>query len=82
MDAPCRSISRTAQPSNVCVNWRWLPAIRRAAEERLHRVRRERAAGSLATELLQIGKRCADLPEVDRRTPDEILGYDDHGLPS
>jgi antitoxin VapB len=57
-------------------------AIRRAAEERLHRVRRERAAGSLATELLQIGKRCADLLEVDRRTPDEILGYDDHGLPS
>jgi hypothetical protein len=24
----------------------------------------------------------AELPELDRRTSDEILGYDDHGLPS
>jgi len=57
-------------------------AVRRAAEERLHRVRRERAAGSLATELLQIGRRCAALPDIDRRAPDEILGYDEYGLPT
>ena len=57
-------------------------AVRRAAEERLQRVRRERAAGSLTAELLEIGRRCAALPDLDPRTPDEILGYDEHGLPS
>ena len=57
-------------------------AVRRAAEERLQRVLRERAAGSLTAELLEIGRRCAALPDLDTRTPDEILGYDEHGLPS
>ncbi len=56
-------------------------AVRRAAEERLHRLRRTRAGGSLAAELVAIGRRCAALPDLDRRTPDEILGYDEHGLP-
>ena len=57
-------------------------AVRRAAEDRLHRLRRERAAGSLAAELLEIGQRCAALPDLDPRTPEDILGYDKHGLPS
>lgn len=57
-------------------------AVRRAAEERLRRVRHKPAAGSLAAELLAIGQRCAALPDLDRRTPDEILGYDEHGLPT
>jgi antitoxin VapB len=57
-------------------------AVRRAAEERLQRVRRERAAGSLTAELLEIGRRCAALPDLDQRPPDQILGYDEHGLPS
>jgi len=57
-------------------------AVRRAAEERLHRVRRARGGRSLAEELLEIGRRCAALPDLDPRTPDEILGYDEHGLPS
>ncbi len=57
-------------------------AVRRAAEERLQRVRRARAGGNLAAELLAIGRRCAALPDLDQRTPDEILGYDAQGLPS
>ena len=57
-------------------------AVRRAAEERLQRVRRERGERSLADELLEIGKRCASLPDLDQRSADEILGYDEHGLPS
>jgi antitoxin VapB len=57
-------------------------AVRRAAEERLQRVRRDGAAGSLTAELLEIGRRCAALPDLDHRTPDEILGYGKHGLPS
>ena len=56
-------------------------AVRGAAEERLLRVRRSQAGRSLAAEIMEIGKRCASLPDLDRRTADEILGYDDHGLP-
>ena len=57
-------------------------AVQRAAEERLSRLRRRKPQGNLAAELLDIGRRCAALPDLDTRTPEEILGYDDHGLPS
>jgi len=57
-------------------------AVRRAAEERLSRVRRTGNTGTLAARLLEIGERCAALPDLDRRTPDEIIGYDEHGLPT
>ncbi|HEV7996655.1 MAG TPA: type II toxin-antitoxin system VapB family antitoxin [Stellaceae bacterium] len=56
-------------------------AIRRAAEERLQRVRANSSARSLAAEILEIDRRCASLPDLDTRTADEILGYDEHGLP-
>jgi antitoxin VapB len=47
----------------------------------LQRVRRDKAGRSLAADLLKIGARCAALPDLDTRTADEILGYDEHGLP-
>ena len=56
-------------------------AVRRAAEERLQRVRRQQSGRSLAAEILEIGRRCAALPDLDTRTAEEILGYDEHGLP-
>jgi antitoxin VapB len=56
-------------------------AVRRAAEERLQRIRRQQSGRSLATEILEIGRRCAALPDLDVRTADKILGYDEHGLP-
>lgn len=56
-------------------------AMRRAAEERLQRVRRQRTGRSLAAELVEIGRRCAALPDLDAREADEILSYDEHGLP-
>jgi antitoxin VapB len=56
-------------------------AVRRAAEERLQRSRRDRGGRSLAAELVEIGRRCASLPDLDTRTADEILGYNEHGLP-
>jgi antitoxin VapB len=59
-----------------------MTAVRRAAEERLQLVCRARAGGSLAAELLEVGRRCAALPDLDPRTPDDILCYDEHGLPS
>jgi antitoxin VapB len=56
-------------------------AVRRAAEERLQRVRRDRQGRSLTDEIMEIGRRCAALPDLDARSADEILGYDEHGLP-
>jgi antitoxin VapB len=56
-------------------------AVRKAAEERLHRVRRDRAERHLTSEILAIGARCAGLPDLDARSADEILGYDANGLP-
>lgn len=56
-------------------------AVTKAVRDRLERVKRARQQRSLADELEAIGRRCAALPVLDRRTPDEILGYDEHGLP-
>jgi antitoxin VapB len=36
----------------------------------------------LAAELLEIGAHCAALPELDSRSADEIIGYDENGLPN
>ena len=57
-------------------------AVHRAAEERLQRVRQRHGGRSLAAEILEIGEHCAALPDLDTRPADEILGYDEHGLPS
>jgi len=57
-------------------------AVHQAARERLARVRRSRSGRSIKDEILEIGRRCAALPVLDPRSPDELLGYDEHGLPS
>jgi antitoxin VapB len=36
----------------------------------------------LAKALDEIARRCAALPVLDDRSADEILGYDENGLPS
>lgn len=57
-------------------------AIRNALRERLDRQKaRGKRASSLRPQLQEIRKRCAALPRLDQRTPDEILGYDSVGLP-
>ena len=56
-------------------------ATRRALEERLRRVVGARKAPLLLEELAAIRKRVAALPVLDRRSPDDILGYDEDGLP-
>jgi len=38
-------------------------------------------ARRLADELDEIALHCARLPVLDARTPDEILGYEEHGTP-
>ena len=56
-------------------------AVRRALRDRLGRLRRERAKRRLADELDAIAQGCAALPVLDRRPADEILGYDENGVP-
>ena len=57
-------------------------AVVAALRERLERVRARKSGRSLADELDEIAIRCAALPMLDPRTPEEILGYDEHGLPT
>lgn len=56
-------------------------AVTKALRDRLARVRRERTRGRLADELEEIAEHCASLPVRDARPADEILGYDEAGLP-
>lgn len=49
-------------------------AIIHSLEERLQRLRARRSAPDLAEALMQIGRRCAALPDFDTREADEILG--------
>ncbi len=57
-------------------------AVTVALEERLLRVQGKRAPVDLKNVLLSIGQRCAKLPDLDTRSPEEILGYNQSGLPS
>ena len=56
-------------------------AVTRALQDRLERVRRQRSGRSLAGELDDIARHCASLPVLDDREADDILGYDERGLP-
>ena len=56
-------------------------AVTRALRERLERVRRARAKRRLADELDEIALHCSAIPVRDKRSADEIIGYDEHGLP-
>jgi antitoxin VapB len=54
-----------------------IAALRAELERESQRVR----APGMAEQLLAIGARYAALPGYDERSDDEILGYDEHGLP-
>jgi len=56
-------------------------AILKALEERLIRLSGRRTATEVAQEIRRIGSRCAALPDMDTRSPDEILGYNADGTP-
>ena len=56
-------------------------AVISALRERLRRERGRIHGSRLRDELLAIRRRCAALPVEDWRTPDEVLGYDEHGIP-
>jgi antitoxin VapB len=54
-------------------------AILGSLEERLERLTGARAAPDLVEDLLAISRRCSSLPDLDTRSPNEILGYDESG---
>ncbi len=56
-------------------------AVEVATKERLDRLQATRPPRHLADELDRIALRCAALPVLDTRSDDEILGYDEQGLP-
>jgi antitoxin VapB len=56
-------------------------AVTQALRERLQRVRRARTKRRLADDLDEIALHCSTLPVLDSRSADEIMGYDEHGLP-
>ena len=57
-------------------------AIHQALSERLHRLGHgDPAQQRLLDELRAIRERVARLPELDSRSDEDIIGYDEHGLP-
>ena len=56
-------------------------AVIKALRERLQRERGRVETPRLRDQLRAIRKRCAALPVLDERSPEEILGYDEQGLP-
>lgn len=54
-------------------------AIRHALADRLERLSGARRAPTTFEAIMDISNRCGSLPDLDSRTPDEILGYDDEG---
>ena len=56
-------------------------AVRVALEQRLQRERGKARSPTLREEIAAIRRRAARLPVLDPRSPDEILGYDERGMP-
>ena len=56
-------------------------AVIQALRERLERITGRRRAAGLGDEIARIQERIARLPRLDERSDEEILGYDEQGLP-
>jgi len=56
-------------------------AIQKSLRERLDRLPPKNRAPVSLERLLEIADEVAKLPLLDNRTADEILGYDENGLP-
>ena len=56
-------------------------AVLNALRERLSREQRKSDAAQILEEIRAIRERMARYPILDDRSPDEILGYDENGIP-
>lgn len=50
-----------------------------ALEERLERLEGRKRAPDLYEEIMLIAHRCQSQPDIDSRSADEIIGYDEYG---
>ncbi|HPZ48842.1 MAG TPA: type II toxin-antitoxin system VapB family antitoxin [Propionibacteriaceae bacterium] len=57
-------------------------AVRRAIEDRLAKVARASSSDDVLSLYMSIIDRGRRMPIIDSRSEDEILGYDDDGLPT
>ena len=57
-------------------------AVTEALRDRLMRETRRRGVGRVTQELMELGRCYAALPDADTRGADDILGYDENGLPT
>ncbi len=56
-------------------------AVAAALEEKLQAERRRRGKKIDRDEVMRLAREIASAPVLDPRTPEEILGYDERGLP-
>ena len=56
-------------------------ATRRAIEERLRRLGGQSSKATLLEDMSEIRRHWSEIPIADDRTPEEVLGYDEYGLP-
>lgn len=56
-------------------------AIQKSLAERLERLKMRRRNRALTGQIEDLLRRVDALPTLDTRSPDEILGYDENGLP-
>jgi len=56
-------------------------AVTLAIRDRLQRIRARKPGRSLVDELDEIARHCAALPVLDDRSPEDIIGYDERGVP-
>jgi antitoxin VapB len=56
-------------------------AIQKSLEERWERLKARRRGRLLTRQIEDLLRRVDALPTLDTRPPDEILGYDEHGMP-
>lgn len=57
-------------------------ATRRAIEERLKRTGSQARKAALLEDMEAMQRRLNALPVLDHRSPDEIIGYDENGVPN
>jgi antitoxin VapB len=57
-------------------------AVTEAVREKIERERGAKDREARIAKMLEHGRRYRQLPERETRTADEILGYDEHGLPT
>lgn len=56
-------------------------ATKRAIEERLRRLAGQNSKDALLEDMAEIRRRWSEMRVADDRSSEEILGYDEHGLP-